>query len=815
MMPPPVKEPLAGLALLVIFGLLIWYDRPGQSSRPFDPYTQQQDSLIRGDVYESWLWQDAFGFKPDEKENPKLPCQCRLSAKIHHIKNEEKKDVKILAPLLKVRPDAMDIENKELRTRQHYAVIAGLIESGYRPSEPDHLHFCSSKKSSSNKGSNQKSSSQKEYDVRWGHYRRPDKPDIPDIIVVWMNSEIFTDDGKFDQMSESLFKSKEISKIDFSIYDLDNILDQKRSAEITEKINRINDKNCKNKGIELKGIQTDDEALIKKLTKELELRNIKKLSDVMVITEQDSENARSLANNFCKSLSGSFVKDKEDTGAKDKTNADGKDISCEIRNVFYLKGLDAYQQKQDKNEDQANKAASRLSEISLSTLPPLPIGPGQFDYVHRLAEQIKSFRKEINLEKRDSGIKAVGVFGSDFYDKLLIFGALRAEMPNILIFTTDLDAQMLHPQHWLSTRNLVAASHFNLLLEDSEKDNKEYQKQSSQQELAPFRDSQQTTIFFRTLEIVANDIATPENDITTPKIPPPQIFEVGRNGFRRLAQEENENLNNPPHDAVLNQAILPLVFLDQTLPQLFSLVRNFVLSLDQTKLKLLQLAVIMFSLILFYSAIIPGSAGLTGLLFLGTLLIFAIPWLASTDELGEPLSFTEGISLWLTLFIQIIAIIMAFAFFLRARKELEDNFNFLSQQYYQQRFRFLPRDLKFVERTRLILRFIIFIILIFSIAVYALNDVNPSDFPIIECLGYLMILALAHVISKFLYKHKFILWHRKYNVNIDFSSIKHWMEKGNGQLKDEIDLWVEYHDYGPACSSRKPYCYHVVVLCNH
>ena len=38
-MMPPVKEPdlaLAGLALLVIFGLLIWYNhRPIESSRPF------------------------------------------------------------------------------------------------------------------------------------------------------------------------------------------------------------------------------------------------------------------------------------------------------------------------------------------------------------------------------------------------------------------------------------------------------------------------------------------------------------------------------------------------------------------------------------------------------------------------------------------------------------------------------------------------------------------------------------------------------------------------------------------------------------
>ena len=62
------KEPdlaLAGLALLIIFGLLIWYDRPVESARPFDPYLQHQDLQATGYSYESWLWQDPFGFDLD------------------------------------------------------------------------------------------------------------------------------------------------------------------------------------------------------------------------------------------------------------------------------------------------------------------------------------------------------------------------------------------------------------------------------------------------------------------------------------------------------------------------------------------------------------------------------------------------------------------------------------------------------------------------------------------------------------------------------------------------------------------------------
>ncbi|SEJ31998.1 Integrase core domain-containing protein [Nitrosomonas eutropha] len=69
-MPPinEIKEPdlaFAGLALFIIFGLLIWYDRPIdpiESTRPFDSYASPQASPVTGHAYESWLWQGLFSF---------------------------------------------------------------------------------------------------------------------------------------------------------------------------------------------------------------------------------------------------------------------------------------------------------------------------------------------------------------------------------------------------------------------------------------------------------------------------------------------------------------------------------------------------------------------------------------------------------------------------------------------------------------------------------------------------------------------------------------------------------------------------------
>src|SRR5690606_23173706 len=137
-------------------------------------------------------------------------------------------------------------------------------------------------------------------------------------------------------------------------------------------------------------------------------------------------------------------------------------------------------------------------------------------------KEIKDSHNGINIDKRDSGIKAVGIFGSDFNDKLRILEALRAEMPEILVFTTDLDAQMFSPQHWQAARNLVVASYIDLRL-----------GQNCQKHFPSFRDSQQTNIFYHTIKLFKDGVTTPENI-------PPKIFEIGRNGPVLLAQEKNE-----------------------------------------------------------------------------------------------------------------------------------------------------------------------------------------------------------------------------------------------------------------------------------
>src|SRR5262249_5100329 len=137
------------------------------------------------------------------------------------------------------------------------------------------------------------------------------------------------------------------------------------------------------------------------------------------------------------------------------------------------------------------------------------LGQGQFDYLHRLADLIRE-QDEILRDKDGRGIEAIGVLGSDTYDKLLVLQALRPILPNALYFTTDLDALYLDPAASAYTRNLLIASSFNLRL-----------RPERQGKIPPFRSSYQTAGFLATRQAISA-----EGGDRPPPIPA-LLFEVG------------------------------------------------------------------------------------------------------------------------------------------------------------------------------------------------------------------------------------------------------------------------------------------------
>lgn len=96
---------------------------------------------------------------------------------------------------------------------------------------------------------------------------------------------------------------------------------------------------------------------------------------------------------------------------------------------------------------QAGEASS--DEREDDELPDYPVGTQQFDYVRRLERDLESAGE----------FDAIGILGTDVYDKLLLIETLRFRFPQATLFTTDLDARLFHPRHLGYTRNLIVASH--------------------------------------------------------------------------------------------------------------------------------------------------------------------------------------------------------------------------------------------------------------------------------------------------------------------------------------------------------------------
>ncbi len=660
------KEPdlaLAGLALLIIFGFMIWHDKPIKIDRPLESYNNQQDRQIKGHSYESWLWEDPFEFNPEMQNNIENRCDkqihnliTKLTSIPRHkpVLDSNHKPVSvsnlpfILSVPVTIHPNTLD--NKERRNRDRYAVIAGLLESGYIPRhEPVRMNFCSSE----NRGTQFKN-----YDVRWESFKHKENTS-PEVIVVWADSE--------------------------SICKLEKDLSNKS----------INCNSNKDRIRRLKRANNNSKELADKLVNELvnELKNHRKISEfseIAIITEQNSDESNNLAEQFCS--------------------------NPKCQNSFsYLKGLDSYQPVIENHRSNNKTQSSTQWEQRYSIIDQHnpPIGSAQFDYLQRLAEQIKKTHKDPDPRKR---IKAVGVFGSEFYDKLIIFQALRREMPNIVLFTTDLDAQMFHLNHWRWTRNLIVASHFDLKL-----------GKTNQSQFPPFRDSLQTALYVDTINY-AKEINRQANGNPSANA---LIFEIGRNGPVHLKGDEQKSRFIHPFDDDYNN----IKHLNETF---------------------WVLAVVSVILILTLQQILPHSSTLVIWLLLTTGLAFYFTFEAITDK-GEPFSFTDGVSLWPTILLRFLSCSLAIAFICNAICQLENNFERLNNRFFKsKKLKILCTDCnrKLFPWDTFFIRLICFIFLLAGVLLYWCYIQKPSleEFDIFGSISILTLFIAFFMLWKSFYK---------------------------------------------------------------
>ncbi len=416
----------------------------------------------------------------------------------------------------------------------------------------------------------------------------------------------------------------------------------------------------------IRTIGTDD-ALASELVLELKRRKVdvaasSKIPHIALISEWDTLYGRSLPRTFV-AVANRLAEEaaaKETQAAAQKTPvrtlAQHMDALREeqypnwVHRYSYLAGLDGELPPKENGKD-AGGAKGKPGDKWLGGEPvveDVPVGRSQLDYLRRLVEQLKQ-----EETTSDGEFKAIGVLGSDVYDKLMILQALRKNFPHALFFTTDLDSRLTHSSQLPWTRNLIIASHFGLELGPR-----------LQTPIPPFRDSYQTALFYTVLRAVGTLEAVTGRDalrLSNGEIfsadVMPRVYEVGRHGAVDLSPDPVRAASAPPSIHLPRADVDPATGA-LTLPSM------------RTIGLLLSAAVLMF-----FCAMLINSelwslcrgrtlAGLLALLSLSGVIGVAFVSGTRLDGTGgEPLSFTDGISVWPTASLRLFAFVLGVIFF--------------------------------------------------------------------------------------------------------------------------------------------------------
>jgi len=328
-----------------------------------------------------------------------------------------------------------------------------------------------------------------------------------------------------------------------------------------------------------------------------------------------------------------------------------------IRRFSYLRGLDG--QIPGAPRPSSRRDSEKVQPDNSGPFEPLERAEGtsQVDYLRRLASHVRDLAPDPGDGGAPGEIKAVGVLGSDVYDKSLVLRAFRREFPKAVFFTTDLDARMLHPAEYAWTRNLVVASSFGFMLDPS-----------LQRHIPPFRDTYQTAMFFATqcaLEAPGTGCtkAPRVNQSALSAQIPPRIFEIGRG----LAFDLSGDVPRGIHPEV--PRVLPN-------PNGRHLVIGFGIILSGSLLLYLVSPPLKEGI----DGIVRRARGAprrrkawaaAGLLLAAGLMVTACVGVILEDQKGEPFLAFSGISLWPTEMLRFTAAALSVCFLVAVRRVIK------------------------------------------------------------------------------------------------------------------------------------------------
>jgi len=306
----------------------------------------------------------------------------------------------------------------------------------------------------------------------------------------------------------------------------------------------------------------------------------------------------------------------------------------------------------------------------------------QFDYLRRLAIRM-------HREAKEKGkFAAIGVLGSDIYDKLLVLQAVRPYFPQAVFFSTDMDARLLHPHEYRWARNLLIGSTFGLELHET-----------LQRDIPPFRDAYQSATFLATLTAIWNVEATKsdkrqrlpviEQDVVNGWLSSPRIFEIGRTAAIDLnpprAGSDNEGCKELGNDLAHCGSVYPGRHVHQTDWRTIVAVLSLVAALPLLGIEASSRA---------RSAFAAGAQRLLAryrnvhlLARDGAIAAVAVLFLAIIAKVLEALNYehfavSEGISIWPTELIRAVAAVLAFVCLMRISSTLRATNATLGREFF-------------------------------------------------------------------------------------------------------------------------------------
>ncbi|MGI9087981.1 MAG: hypothetical protein ACR2HH_09620 [Chthoniobacterales bacterium] len=392
-------------------------------------------------------------------------------------------------------------------------------------------------------------------------------------------------------------------------------------------------------------IKTDD-VVLKALIGELRLRHVDVAAGdpVALLTEWDGEYGRSLERTF--------------------QDVAGTSATPQIRSFRYMHGIDGRLPGDVVKTPDTPQRAQTAEAITETTE-----GLDQSDFLRRLARQLKE-QDRIAWQQHQPGVRAIGLLGSDVFDKLMILRALRPEFPDAIFFTNNYDAHFEREEDWSDVRNLVIASPFGGRLGEAA------DAASFQQKVAPFRDNNQTSMFFGTLVATGR---LSETDLEHELARQPRLFELGRHGSQQLYRPADLQNSAAQKRAAWFRAWL---------------------ADGHTKWPLALSALALFLLATWISLSIVDRRAVGGgnfrerlkrvgsstafLLICGVpLIVLAVGLFAQTGAaIEEPLAFFSGISIWPTEMLRLVGLFLAVHFMLKAWLDLRANEREITAQFF-------------------------------------------------------------------------------------------------------------------------------------